>query len=153
MTDLNTIKERIKSLSLKTEANGASISEAQAARAMIQKLADRYNIILDISPNSHNQLKQKGPLQQRHEQNSSLIKFRDHIRNGTLGSDIQEIIWDDVAKGILSGNDYMEYLEKTHLMWELRQKTRNGIEDKNKITKEQYNLKCFNTFMEIYNRK
>lgn len=139
------IKEKIRSLSLKTVANGASESEAAAARAMILRLKEKYGDNSYTPPNKQSE-------KVSYEENLKL--YREYLQLGTLDRRSHEIDWDSIAKYLLTdANDYHRYLSDTHSMWtkkEMTAKNLSKVGSVNYLTEKQYRIECYEKFRKIY---
>ena len=155
------VKEKIRALSLKTVANGATAAEEATARDMIRRLSEKYN--------SHDEKPAHTSKQQGSNQGTTVNKQGapspskgDPIKGLSLKnlvmSKIVDIDWDSVAKyHFTNGLDYYDYLNETHPWWEKRERTKRGFvritDAENYITQEGYRIKCFEAFTKIYEER
>ena len=118
------IEAKIKALSLKTVANGASEAEAEAALRMIERL--------------------------RYPQNR---ENRQKDVSGYNNLPVVEVDWDEVSKQYLNHFQHAEYVEATHSAWERYNKTRLRLGPKNPMTRDEYRIACHKVFERLFDRK
>lgn len=142
------VKEKIRALSLKTVENGASEAEQATARDMIRRLYEKYDV------------KVEQPSRQEHgvSYKEALEVFRSHRLQSFLKGRLSEVDWDSIAKQVLTDqDDYYDYLQETHPWWEKRERTKRGMvrstDAENYMTESDYRIKCFEAFTKIYEER
>lgn len=139
------VVSRIRSLSLKTVANGATESEEIAAKEMVAKLVEKYGLDNHFS---------KKPSTHKPQQKSSLEivqTFKERYSLGTIEKHVNDMDWDVIAKEMLGDYEYTQYLQMTHKHWEAYNKTIRGLQDASRrIYLDTYRKHCYKVFMHLH---
>jgi hypothetical protein len=152
VADKESIKAKIRALSLKTVANGATASEEAAAKEMIARLLEKIGAPPKPQPSTIRQTEQ--PSKSYFEYVSLYQKYK---KEGTLQKHATEIDWDVLAKHMLKDNyDYMQYLHDTHASWEKfnltsKKLTRTGSPFS--MNQDEYRMKCYEKFKALYEER
>lgn len=129
------IQKKIDSLKRMTVANGATASEAATASKMIDQIYQKYN----LHTNKSHRTSTTSTFDIKH--------FYDALYDGTLESKVLEFDWDEIAKTILTVDEYMYYVTETHSTWELYMREIHGME--NGVDRGAYQRKCYRTLMTV----
>lgn len=146
MADKESIKAKIRALSLKTAANGATASEEAAAKEMIARLLEKIGAPPNPQPSTIRQAEQ--PSKSYFEYVSLYQKYK---KEGTLQKHATEIDWDAIAQKLFDRYTYGQYIQRTHSAWERRTKTELGIveESKDYLTETNYRYICYKAFKQL----
>jgi hypothetical protein len=154
VADKESIKTKIRALSLKTMANGATASEEAAAKEMIVRLLEKLG-----QPSNNQPTRPTIEAVRQTEQPSKsyfeyLSLYQKYKKEGTLSKHVHEIDWDVLAKHLLKNNwNYMQYVHDTHSAWEkhhLTSKKLTRVNSQFYMTTSEYRQKCYEKFKTIY---
>jgi hypothetical protein len=154
VADKESIKTKIRALSLKTTANGATASEEASAKEMITRLLEK----LGTESNNQQHRPDVEIVRQTEQPSKSYFEYlslyQKYKKEGTLSKHAHEIDWDVLAKHLLKNNwDYMQYVHDTHSAWEKHHMTNKKLTRVNSqfyMTTTQYRQACYEKFKTIY---